>query len=93
LKLEPGQAMRLAWKALISTIRPLQDPAAYEAGEKLVEYNIAYPQYARDGMRYRPHYPAYLATLRLAIAKHVESIYQLDPHEILQEALKPKTQP
>ena len=84
----PQQAIRIAYEILDRPIKPLANPQAYHAGEILAEHDIVYPKSVTGAIIFKPQLNIYRILLRLAAAKRVESILDINPTEAYQEALK-----
>ncbi|AEM38358.1 AAA ATPase [Pyrolobus fumarii 1A] len=88
-ELEPREVIRLAYELINNDIAPLREPHLHALGQILTTYNIVYPVYprGRDGIRYKPQYPVYRTVIELGYREGVETLLDLDPHRVYQEAV------
>ena len=88
-ELKPREVIRLAYELINSDVAPLREPHLHALGQILTTYNVVYPVYprGRGGIRYKPQYPVYRTVIELGYREGVETLLDLNPRRVYQEAV------
>ncbi len=81
------QLLDALYSLFTQAIQPLRHPHLHSLGEALTRSNIVYPCYTPRGVHYRPQLPVYRVAIELAYHEDKESLLDLPPERILEEAL------